>query len=267
MGAHKTHTRAISSPQFFTLLLAVIAALATLTGRGFSLALKASAQPAVEANPVLSDVTQQLPSKPITFPVDCDLVPCLALTFDDGPDSAITPQVLDTLEQEKIPATFFIIGNKVGDHIDILLREQTDGMEIGNHTWAHPDLTKLNDDQIRDQVNATERALRNIGIAPSSLFRPPYGYINQHVVDVVQRPIILWNIDPQDWRAEPETDIEKVKTDAKAGSIIILHDTHPKTAAALPGLVAALKQRGFKFVTVSQLLRLNANDRGMYRGR
>src|SRR5205814_9687938 len=101
--------------------------------------------------------------------------PYIALTFDDGPNEKLTPRLLDLLAQHRIHATFFVIGENVAQHPEILQRAAREGHEIGNHSWSHPNLAKMSDDGVRSQIKRTEEAISGaIGSRPI-LLRPPYG--------------------------------------------------------------------------------------------
>lgn len=204
----------------------------------------------------------------IPEPPDCAAEPCVALTFDDGPDPATTPQILDTLQTENVNATFFVLGTKVAGNEAILQREHAEGHEIGNHTWDHKDLTRLNNMQITAEIEQANKAIVGAGVPSPQLFRPPYGAINSHVASTSPMPIILWNVDPKDWHhKDPNEDVRAVVDAVQPGSIVLLHDMHATTRTALPQIITELKQRGYKFVTVSQLLQLPAGTKGIYRSR
>lgn len=210
---------------------------------------------------VLADTTTQPGS------TDCQQVTCLALTFDDGPNPVTTPQVLTDLEQAHIPATFFVIGNRIGGNEALLQRMYAGGDEIGNHSWSHPDLTKLSADQVRQQISQTQLAVTNAGVPAPTVFRPPYGAINPAVQRNVPLSVLLWNEDPRDWAAStPQQVIQAVEASAKPGGIVDMHDIYHVTANALPKILQDLTARGFHFVTVDQLLQLTPSSRGIYYG-
>lgn len=183
----------------------------------------------------------------------------IALTFDDGP-AADTPQFLDKLRHLKIPATFFVIGQQVGAHSSALKRMLREGHEIGNHTWSHADISAGGGaarSQIVDTNHAVERAT---GFRPC-LLRPPGGSTSGALVSLARSEhmtSVLWSVDPGDWR-NPGTDsiIQNVRANTHGGSIILEHDgggPRGQTLAALPKYVKTLKSRGYRFVTVSELL-------------
>ena len=178
-----------------------------------------------------------------------------ALTFDDGPDGVYTPQVAAVLERYGVPATFFVIGQRAVAHPDTVLALSRAGHEIGNHSWAHPDFTKLGAADRKSQIIKTQNALLKIGVTPR-WFRPPYGAFDKSVVKSCQgcglRPV-LWSVDPMDCAQPGAAKIEsRVLGGAGNGGVILLHSTNPQTVAALPGIIEKLRARGFTFVTMSQ---------------
>lgn len=214
---------------------------------------------------VKSDV--RLPSKPLARTVDCGKVACLALTFDDGPNPISTPQVLDVLERENVPATFFVVGSRVAGQEHLLRRMFYDGDEVGNHSWSHPDLTTLTNDQVLEQVNRTQAAVMGAGLPAPVLFRPPYGAVNATVRTTVPMTLAMWNGDPLDWK---EKDVTKVKdsivAQAKPGGVLDMHDIYGITAQALEPAINELKDK-YTFVTFSELFDLQPGQRGEYFGR
>lgn len=199
---------------------------------------------------------------------DCRTEKCVALTFDDGPETATTNQVLDVLKREATPATFFVLGNKVAGHEAVLQRIEHEGHEIGNHSWAHPSFQKIKPEQMQAEIDNTNRALAQAGVHEPHIFRPPYGAINRKVLETVHMPIVLWNTDPHDWSAgtTPTQEATAVIDSVHAGSIVVMHDTKLSTAQALPIIIEGLEARGFKLVTVSQLLALHPGSTGVYYG-
>src|SRR5207253_10725942 len=130
--------------------------------------------------------------------------PYIALTFDDGPSATLTPKLLDLLAARHIKATFFVIGENVAEHPEIVARAVREGHEIGNHSWSHTNLAKMSDDAVRSQIKRTEEAITGaIGSRPV-LLRPPYGSITprqKHLIhDDLGYEIILWDVDPLDWK-------------------------------------------------------------------
>lgn len=198
---------------------------------------------------------------------DCRQQICLALTFDDGPNPLTTPQILTELEQAHIPATFFLVGNRVAGNEGLLRRMAADGDEIGNHSWSHPDMTKIPPQAVQQQIQLTQNAVTAAGVPPPTVFRPPYGTVNQAMEDNIHLGILLWNEDPKDWAAgTPAQVVQAVDASAQPGGIVDMHDIYHVTADALPQVITNLTGRGYHFVTVDQLLDLSPSSRGIYYG-
>ena len=187
--------------------------------------------------------------------------PYIALTFDDGPHQKLTPRLLDLLAEHHIHVTFFVIGENAAEHPQILQRAVREGHEIGNHTWSHPNLAKMTDENVRSQIQRTEEAIRSaIGSQPT-LFRPPYGSVTAHqkrfIHDELGYEIILWEVDPLDWKNPgPNVVSSRILKETRPGSIVLAHDIHAQTIQAMPATLTELEAKGFKFVTVSELLKL-----------
>lgn len=200
-------------------------------------------------------------------PLDCAVVSCLALTFDDGPDRAITPQVLDILQRQQVPATFFLVGREVPGREDIVRRMYREGHEIGNHSYNHADFTKLTPSQMRVEVQATQQVIASAGVPTPRIFRPPYGAVDPIVRAVVTLPMIRWDIDTDDWSTKDTAKVtEHLMHQAHAGGIILMHDRYQASVDALEPAIQSLKQT-YQFVTVSQLMELSPGDQGQFFGR
>ena len=171
---------------------------------------------------------------------DCQKANCVALTFDDGPNSDSTPVILDALEAHLARATFFEIGNKVAGQDVILQRIQADGDDIGNHSWSHPSFLTLNTNQIKQQVSETQQAIEATGVTTPYLFRPPYGDYLLSMQKDIKMSVILWNVDPKDWAYTDSAKIVKnVEQEIKPGAIIVMHDK-PMTAKAMSKILTDL---------------------------
>ncbi len=191
--------------------------------------------------------------------------PQIALTFDDGPSAASTAKILDVLEVNGAKATFFVIGRNAAENAQILRRAAAMGCEIGNHTFDHAKLTDLSDEMIRQQLTKTDEAIEKaIGVRPS-LVRAPCGRCSCGVRSAIDRPIILWCIDPRDWSYghskanNTSANRDKVIRDAtetvQDGDIILLHDIYAFTAECCETIVPKLLEKGFDLVTVSELMK------------
>jgi peptidoglycan/xylan/chitin deacetylase (PgdA/CDA1 family) len=202
------------------------------------------------------------------YAVNCLQVACLALTFDDGPNRNTTPQILSELEAAHVPATFFLIGKHIAGNEGLVARMYGDGYEIGNHTWSHPDLSKLSVDQVRQEVNEGQTAILSAGGPLPRLFRPPYESMTLEQEQVVPLRIVLWNEDPKDWHVgitAPQV-VQAVEASAHPGGIVDMHDIYHTTADALPQILTDLQSRGFHFVTVSQLLAMDPDNDHVFYG-
>ena len=179
----------------------------------------------------------------------------VALTFDDGPNPATTNQALDTLSKYGIKATFFVLGKNVSGNEEILKRMKADGHVIGNHSWSHPVLSKLSLDEAKKQITDTEDALTKVLGSSSKLMRPPYGAITDDIRNSLDLSFIMWDVDSLDWKSKNETAIlTEVQRQVKNGSIILMHDIHVETVHALPKVIDYLKEQGYEFVTVPEML-------------
>ncbi len=220
-----------------------------------------------EASPA-TDVGPGQPGSPASAPADPsaapsatltqampDSRPCAAgyvrLTFDDGPAVNATPAVLDTLAAWKAKATFFVNGAEVAAHPDLVRRAREEGHRIGNHSWSHPDLTRLDQAQVASQLQRTNDVIEQAtGHAPTE-WRPPYGATNDLVAAAAQNvglsPPVLWTVDPRDWADPPATTIrDRILQGLRPGGIVLLHDaTGANTVAALPMILAGLTDRGY----------------------
>ena len=179
--------------------------------------------------------------------------PMLALTFDDGP-SMYTDELLDYLEEHQARATFFVLGSNVKKRPDSIKRMAEIGCEVGNHTYAHPDLTKLKAKEIRSQIDKTNREVKNVLGYEPELVRPTYGAVNDKVKKNAPYPLIFWSVDTTDWKKDDAKSVEKyVLKHAKDGEIILLHDIHKSTVRAMKTVIPKLQDKGFQLVTVSQM--------------
>ena len=184
--------------------------------------------------------------------VDCGKVPCIALTFDDGP-SVYTSRLLDILKENKVKATFFVLGKSAKVQKNTLLRTFQEGHQIGNHSWDHKDLKKLSKESIEQQIYDTNDVIKSItGVAPH-VMRPPYGSFNPTVTATAKMPIILWNLDPLDWKDRNSSLIVDRISKATPKGIVLAHDIHKTTVEAIPAVIKALKAKGYHLVTIDEL--------------
>lgn len=185
----------------------------------------------------------------------------IALTFDDGPHQRYTAEILDILADEKVPATFFVVGSNAKKYPDLIKREISEGHEIGNHTDSHMFLKKQPRRVIDREIIDAETALYEISDYRPKLLRPPGGLYDRVVCAAAQEydyTMILWTVDTRDWAHTPsERIVQSVIDTVKSGDIILMHDYivgESPTPAALREIIPRLKKKGFSFVTVSELI-------------
>lgn len=194
-------------------------------------------------------------------PIDAQIdptKPMVALTFDDGPDGTWTPQVLDLLYENDARATFFLLGERLNDNQLLVEEMASAGHEIGNHTDTHPDLTKLTDFEVQFELYGMEKKLEKI--VPDievALVRPPYGFYTEKTEHAAGKPLQLWTIDSMDWRTNADAQLicDTVLDQVEDGDVIVFHDDNKHTVQALKTLLPALREKGFQFVTCTQMNR------------
>ena len=185
----------------------------------------------------------------------------IALTFDDGPHPIYTPVILDILKEYEIRATFFMVGENVEHYRDVAERVLSEGHEVGNHTYSHPHLLNMTYGTLLDEVLGCEDVLFTLSEYKPHLFRPPEGLVGKDVISIADKleySVILWNVDTRDWANTPSDKIvENVIKNTDSGDIILMHDYigyNSPTPEALRKYIPILLKKGFKFVTVSELL-------------
>ncbi|MFI6505298.1 polysaccharide deacetylase family protein [Nonomuraea typhae] len=215
-----------------------------VVGRGVLMAL-------VVSGALLPAVPAQAAAK-----VDCAKVRCLALTFDDGPGQP-TPHLLTTLRKAKVKATFFVTGKRVEERPAVLRKAVADGHAIGNHTYGHPSLTALSDDEISAEIQSTQEIVRRVAGFRPVMFRPPYGDTDDRVLGLAAREglaQIMWTGTTLDWQSrDPKKITSAVLRLARRNGVILMHDVVPATAKAMPEIVKELRKRGYHLVTVPEL--------------
>jgi peptidoglycan/xylan/chitin deacetylase (PgdA/CDA1 family) len=184
----------------------------------------------------------------------------VALTFDDGP-GPYTPEVLDVLEREHVPATFFVIGQEIHDFGTSTEREIRDGFVIGDHTQNHPMMAQLSKHDQHEQLFEQAARIELLGGHKPILFRPPYGSFDTttfHLLHQMHMLMVLWSVDTDDYELPGvEAIVHRVLEGAKPGAIFLMHDAggnRAETVAALPTIIRELRARNFHLVTVPQLL-------------
>lgn len=222
----------------------------------------AGTEPAAAASTVAPSAEPDKASQRITF-TQCNVEgPFISITFDDGPNPAQTPRLLKMLKDRGIKATFFCVGQCVAQNPEVAKQIVEEGHEIANHSWNHPLLSKMGEEPVKDQIERTHNVIKQTtGVTPA-LFRPPYGGFT-----VAQRgwahavwgyKIALWDVDSLDWKHRSPAKTESIiLAETKKGSIILCHDIHKTTVDAMPATLDALLAKGFKFVTMSDLIKMH----------
>jgi peptidoglycan/xylan/chitin deacetylase (PgdA/CDA1 family) len=190
--------------------------------------------------------------------VDCTKVKCVALTFDDGP-SPFTDRLLQILKDNDAKATFFLIGNKVAANPAGAKRIADAGMEIGDHTWEHPNMTTIPPEDIASQISKASDAIRAATGQTPTLLRTAGGLINDNVLAAAKQQgmaDINWDVIPFDWINDSNTGATTymLKSQIKPGSVVLFHDTYSSTVDVVYQFIPVLKANGYHLVTVSQLL-------------
>lgn len=191
----------------------------------------------------------------------------ISLTFDDGPNPATTPQLLDILKEKNVKATFFMLGQNVTANEALAKRVNDEGHEVASHSYSHPQLTTCSPETVKSEVQKTDKAIyQAIGKLPLD-FRPPYGAVNTASAAIINKPIIEWSVDSQDWKSKNTAAIiQRVRETAYNDSIVLMHDIHPETVAAVPAIIDQLRADGYEIIPVRQLLGNKAKPMHMYYG-
>lgn len=186
----------------------------------------------------------------------------VALTFDDGPNPETTIKLLDMLKARGVKATFFVLGSRAVQSPSILQRMVAEGHEVANHSWNHPQLPKISRAAAEKQIEDTQAAIeRATGKRPIYL-RPPYGAmtpaLRAHLEQKYGLTFVYWSVDPLDWKNRNANTVrEKVLSQVHPGAIILMHDIHPTTVAAVPQMLDTLIARGYKFATTSEIIAMD----------
>lgn len=190
----------------------------------------------------------------------------VALTFDDGPYPPYTGQILDILREYQVPATFFLIGKNAEKHPDLVRRMVAEGHQLGNHTYNHIDLLKADRREIADEVERCNKIIRDITGAGAQIVRPPHGFRDSVVVEVMAErglKVVEWSVMSRDWtNPGVEAIVSRTVSKVKSGAVILLHDgdgvaasaPRAQTVAATREIIRELTAQGYKFVTVSEIL-------------
>lgn len=177
----------------------------------------------------------------------------VALTYDDGPGK-YTKEIVKCLKEHQAKATFYVVGRNVDSYKDAMKAADKIGCEIGNHTYNHPNLTRLSDKEIQNEIESTDKKIKKVIGTKAVTMRPPGGGHNEKVQKNVDKPIIMWSIDTRDWEHRNSSRTVKIVMDhVRDGDIVLMHDIHESTKTASMTLIPRLRQEGYQLVTVSEL--------------
>ncbi|MDD5097798.1 MAG: polysaccharide deacetylase family protein [Candidatus Omnitrophica bacterium] len=193
----------------------------------------------------------------------------VALTFDDGPSPVWTPKILDELKAAGVKATFFMLGEHVARYPDVARRVVNEGHEIGNHTYDHHVLLYYTMKELEDELNYADRVIKGVTGVETKYFRPPKAWLTKEEkveVNAMGYQVILWSLNSKDWVTFHDKQITSyILRRIRSGDIILFHDSggaftaeggdRSQTVKTIPRLVKKLKERGYKFVTITQLLK------------
>lgn len=179
----------------------------------------------------------------------------IAITFDDGPSKTYTPKLLDGLKKRNVHASFFVIGKQAEKNPEIIERMYKEGHVIGNHTYHHLELTKLNEEKERKEIEKTNKVIEKITGNPPAFIRPPFGAWREENLKEVELIPVLWDVDPLDWCIRSTEEIvRRVVTKAEENDIILLHDCYETSVEAALEIIDDLQKEGYEFVTVDELV-------------
>lgn len=185
---------------------------------------------------------------------DCADVKCVALTFDDGPGE-YTDELLDVLDENDAKATFYVLGSKLDSHSEEVERMVEEDHEVGNHTWDHADLATLSASEIKDDLQRTDKAIKDVTGQTPTTMRPPYGSLSDTARETIDKPMLLWDVDTLDWdHRDPETTVDIAAEETAEGSVLLFHDIHETTVEAIPEVLETLSEDGYEFVTVDEMM-------------
>lgn len=179
----------------------------------------------------------------------------IALTFDDGPYPNYTRQLLEGLKARNVKATFFILGASAEEYPDVIETMYADGHLIGNHTYHHVELTAVGREEFKEEILSTNKLLYQLNGEYPQFIRPPFGAWEKGLETELGMIPVLWTVDPLDWCTENSSAVvERVVTKVKENDIILMHDCYKSSVTAALEIVDILKEEGYEFVTVDEIL-------------
>jgi peptidoglycan-N-acetylglucosamine deacetylase len=234
-------------------------------GKGATAAQKsaaAAAQPVPAPAPEPAAPPTVTPRKNYTyksFNVDGSYI---AMTFDDGPNPETTPRLLEILRQRNIKVTFFVLGNMVAKHPEVLKMIADEGHEIGSHSWSHPQLTRISQAAVDKELGNTSEAIFQVTGKRPIYLRPPYGSmkpsLRSYIEDKYGLSIVNWSVDPNDWKNRNSQAVhDAIMAQVKPGAIVLSHDIYATTVDAMPRILDELAAKGYKFATLSQMVAMD----------
>lgn len=204
---------------------------------------------------LVASAGQKEQTKPVLGELSDEEHPKIALTFDDGPHPVYTKELLDGLKKRKVLATFFLIGNNIEGNEEIVKRMAKEGHLIGSHTYNHVQLNKLSESKAKEEVlKGCNKIYETTGVY-TSFVRPPFGAWKKNLDFCVTMIPVSWNVDSLDWKLQnTEKIVKRVVKDVEEGDIILMHDIFKTSVDAAFEIVDILKEEGYEFVTVDELL-------------
>lgn len=173
----------------------------------------------------------------------------VAITFDDGPNRSTTEKLLDGLKQRDVKATFFIVGENIEGNEDIIKRMKEEGHEIGNHTYTHCDLSRVNRECALREIDKTNELIYEITGQMPQYIRPPFGNTSDRIFYIEEMTVVLWQVDPMDWNTNNvDKVVNQVVKNVKPDDIILLHDIYDSSVSAALRIIDELQNEGYVFV-------------------
>ena len=181
----------------------------------------------------------------------------IAFTFDDGPSYIGTNKLLDNLDKYNARVTFFVLGSRVENYKDTLIKAYKMGNTIGNHTYSHSNLLKLDNYSVMDEIKKTNETIKNITGSETIYLRPPYGNINSDIKNISNMYTILWDLDTEDWKNKDKDRIaDYIVSNAHDGSIVLLHDLYETSVDGALLAMERLEKEGYAFVTIDEMIKI-----------
>lgn len=179
----------------------------------------------------------------------------IALTFDDGPHPIYTPQMLELLKEEQVPATFFLLGENVELYGDVVKEIAKEGHLIGNHTYHHVQVTSLSLEEACKEIQETSDLIEELTGIGTEYVRPPFGTWNEELEERLNLIPVMWSIDTKDWTTQNvDWIVRETVKHAEDHDIILMHDSYQSTVDAVKRVIEQLEAEGFEFVTVDEII-------------